>query len=809
MKKIILLIFLCIGGMRSYGQCSLASSTGAYDLCDGGPITSLTLTATGTCGAGTEVWTVINSGVATLASGGPGAQVVTYNGTIDTTSVIYWKGGVRRATALITVRPVPTVSITGASSVCFSGTPTVTLTGAPVGGSWSASNSNAFVTAGVVTGNLPGSVTITYDYTDGFGCDGSDTHPMTVDPTPNAGTLTGTFHTWPTLITTLTHTGQTGGNWGTSAAGVATVASTSATTADVTGVSAGVANITYSVTNTCGNNYTYKQVTVYPFPTMPSPSTIIDDPNNNTGRTIAGFNTAMIRCTPASGGGTAGHDYVYAFAHWDGGGSNAGEVIVVDNTNYPSGSGNGYASASLSGVPINTPDVVIVNDIAANPDVYRVAVAYPTASGVVVDIWYYDVTNNNTLNTTPDFTQSNSSYSPSVVHIDAIADYANPQNGLPNCQHAVLVWDNGSGTTILAETNLRSTGSVITGTPVSIGHGDNPDVAGIMRDVSGTHRVALIASTSTGPVVPYYKLYYAEYDLTAGAVARTASLDSALYPFEPRIDANDNENNNDTNAGKSYFKIAARVYNGFNYEINTYDNLLYYPTQALNYWTSSNVVAFGGSYGTPPYDHYSPSVAMVGPNSGGSDPDGTAFMVTHMTDDGAGTPKEAVFAEIIPYTTPNILMGGTYYWVSDDPAIDATADHLSASAPACNKVDGAAIVAWYDNNGSIDDIKCKISTCCYGFKPGEQDPGIKSIPLTKGWRLYPNPATAELVITNIDSKGGSYTITDVLGRTMLQGSFNGSSTTAHVSGLAPGTYVLKVYGVNGESVVKKFMKSSN
>ncbi len=284
-------------------------------------------------------------------------------------------------------------------------------------------------------------------------------------------------------------------------------------------------------------------------------------------------------------------------------------------------------------------------------------------------------------------------------------------------------------------------------------------------------------------------------------------VDSSTYPFEPRIDANDNENNNDTTSPTtSYFKIAAQVYNGFNYEINTYDNLLHYPSMALNYWTSSNVVAFptGSGYAAPPYDHFSPSAAMVGPNSGGSDPDGTAYMVTHMTDDLTG--NEAMLAEIIPYTNPTALMGGGYYWVSDDPAITTTADHLSASAPTCNKVDGAAIVAWYDNNGSIDDIKCRISGCCYAFKQDGQEPEIKSIPLTKGWRVYPNPAAGELTISSAGAKGGSYAITDVLGRTLLQGIISGSSAKANVSSLASGMYVVVIRGTNGENTVKKFVK---
>ena len=224
--------------------------TGGSVVCTG---STLTLADAVTGG----VWSVSN-GRATVSSSG---LVTGISAGLDTISYAVTNTcGTATATKAITVVNTPNAgTITGAATVCVGDT--ATLTDAASGGVWSATNGRATVSStGVVTGVSSGLDTIRYIVTTGCGAD-TATHIMTVNPLPNAGVITGASSVCVSSSILLSNT-ITGGAW-TASNSNATVSGSGL----VTGVTAGIDTITYTVTNTCGTDVAIKAITVNPTPT--------------------------------------------------------------------------------------------------------------------------------------------------------------------------------------------------------------------------------------------------------------------------------------------------------------------------------------------------------------------------------------------------------------------------------------------------------------------------------------------------------------------------------------------------------------
>ena len=99
------------------------------------------------------------------------------------------------------VNPTPDAgSISGASAVCVGAN--ITLTDAASGGVWSASNANATVSGGVVTGVSAGIDTIIYSVTTACGT-ATATKTISVNPLPVAGSITGPSSVCATATITL------------------------------------------------------------------------------------------------------------------------------------------------------------------------------------------------------------------------------------------------------------------------------------------------------------------------------------------------------------------------------------------------------------------------------------------------------------------------------------------------------------------------------------------------------------------------------------------------------------------------------
>ena len=165
----------------------------------------------------------------------------------------------------VTVLPTPTVAaIAGANQVCVGST--LNLTNATVGGVWSSSDvSLATVTStGSINALAAGTVTINYAVTNSSGCTTTSSLVLNVNDLPNVLPITGVNNLC--LGTQVGYAnGVVGGTWSSSNVGIADVAANGV----ITGVSAGTATISYTITNAAGCSSTVtKVVTVNALPTV-------------------------------------------------------------------------------------------------------------------------------------------------------------------------------------------------------------------------------------------------------------------------------------------------------------------------------------------------------------------------------------------------------------------------------------------------------------------------------------------------------------------------------------------------------------
>ena len=236
--------------------------TGVNNVCAGSN-TTLSNTATGGSWSSTTTNATVAGGIVTGITAGN--TIISYTATNMC--------GTATDTMQVTVNALPYAgTITGVSSVCPAAT--TTLTNATTGGSWASSNANATVSAGVVTGVTAGSAIVSYSVTNVCGT-ATDTMLVTINPMPNAGTITGTNNVCTGSNTTLSNT-ATGGTWSSSSAN-ATV-----TGGVVAGITAGSAIISYTATNICGAMSDTMLVTINPFPdagTITGPTSVCTGSN--------------------------------------------------------------------------------------------------------------------------------------------------------------------------------------------------------------------------------------------------------------------------------------------------------------------------------------------------------------------------------------------------------------------------------------------------------------------------------------------------------------------------------------------------
>ncbi len=209
--------------------------TGTGTVC-AGDATTLSDAATG------GTWSSSNIGIATVSSSG-----VVSGASLGTATISYSvSNGCGTAVVIlpITVNPLPVAGvITGAAAVCAGST--IALGDAVTGGVWSSANTLATVSSGIVSGALPGADTILYAVTNSCGT-ATATQTITINPLPDAGTITGASNVCKDSAITLADI-SFGGTW--------TASNTKVTVSAggmVTGISAGTDTVVYTVTNICG-----------------------------------------------------------------------------------------------------------------------------------------------------------------------------------------------------------------------------------------------------------------------------------------------------------------------------------------------------------------------------------------------------------------------------------------------------------------------------------------------------------------------------------------------------------------------------
>ncbi|PQJ12137.1 hypothetical protein CJD36_010145 [Flavipsychrobacter stenotrophus] len=222
------------------------SIIGAATVCAGATTTLSNIVTGGVWSSSSADATVSGGVVSGVAAGSATISYSVINGC-----------GVAVATMPVTINLLPDAgSITGTATVCAGAT--TTLSNTITGGTWSSSSTSATVTGGLVSGLTAGAVTISYTVTNSCGT-ATDTMMVTVNPLPNAGTITGAALVCAAGTTTLSST-VSGGVWSTG--------SSSATVSGgvVSGISAGTALISYGVTNGCGTATDTILVTVATIP---------------------------------------------------------------------------------------------------------------------------------------------------------------------------------------------------------------------------------------------------------------------------------------------------------------------------------------------------------------------------------------------------------------------------------------------------------------------------------------------------------------------------------------------------------------
>ncbi len=263
--------------------------TGASSVCQGAQVTLADGTPGGT-------WSSSDNTVASINASGIVTGITA--GTADISYTVTSACGTAVATYPVTVNPLPATpaAITGASSVCLSAN--TTLSDVTTGGTW-ASSTPAVATingaTGVVYGVSAGTTTITYTVTNGCGS-AYVTYPVTVNPFPVVGTISGPATVCTGAVISLSDT-TAGGTWSSSAIAVATVDGLGT----VTGVSGGSATILYAVTNACGTTTVTYPVTVNTPPVLAAitgTTTIVLGTsatlsNSTSGGTWASANTAI------------------------------------------------------------------------------------------------------------------------------------------------------------------------------------------------------------------------------------------------------------------------------------------------------------------------------------------------------------------------------------------------------------------------------------------------------------------------------------------------------------------------------------
>ncbi len=205
-------------------------------------------------------WSLTNPSA--LITGGGSSYVTITAITTGIDTIVYTNTnscGTATVTQVVTLNPAPsTGTISGPSSLCYTGT--ITLTSTVSGGYWITSNTNAYIDgySGLLTGVTPGTDSVIYTVSTGGACTASTAILVTIDSIADPGAITGSGSVCISTPITLTES-VTGGTW--------SATNTNATVSSaglVTGITPGIDTIIYSVTNACGTAIAAQAIMIDP-----------------------------------------------------------------------------------------------------------------------------------------------------------------------------------------------------------------------------------------------------------------------------------------------------------------------------------------------------------------------------------------------------------------------------------------------------------------------------------------------------------------------------------------------------------------
>ena len=218
--------------------------TDVTSLCQGNSLTANDATPGGDWSSSASPIAMVIPSTGLVIGVSAGSAIITY--TLASTTGCYITTSVE-----VIALPVP---ITGPTSVCMGST--ISLVEGSAGGTWASSDTSVArigLVNGVITPVSTGTISI--NYTNGCGTDVGYT--VTVNPLPRS--IYGNRYACVGYTTTL-YDSTAGGNWSSFATGVATI---DPSTGVVTGVSAGLDRITYTLPTGC---YTTGTISITPVP---------------------------------------------------------------------------------------------------------------------------------------------------------------------------------------------------------------------------------------------------------------------------------------------------------------------------------------------------------------------------------------------------------------------------------------------------------------------------------------------------------------------------------------------------------------
>ena len=716
-------------------------------------------------GGGT--WSSSNTSVATVTGGG----VVTGAG-IGTSTVTYMLSTGCYTTTVVTVSPLP-APIMGPNLVCVGNT--IVLTNATPGGTWSSSNpaiATVGSSTGVVTGISVGGVTITYTMPNG--CAVTYYVKVVPTPTPIIGGSTGALCVGSSY--TLSNA-TPGGTWTSNNISIAIVGSSSGV---VTGVSPGIATITYTLSTGCYVTYT---LTILPLPgpitgtlsVCVGSSTLLS--NSVSGGTWTSSNTGI-----ATVGSTSGLVF----------GNNPG----ISNITYTLPSGC-YVVATVTVNPI--PTITGPSNVCVGSTV--IWVGTPTGG-----TWTSGNTSIATMGST-------SGVITGVAPGGAVMTYTSPAGCVTVKGIKVLAAPGPiMGNTLIC---VGSTSLLSNASPGGTWSSSNPSVAtvtvgtGLVSGISpGTSTI-----TYTGPTGCYATITVTVTPLPAPISGPTSICGgSTALLSDPTPGGTWSSSNTTVATVGSSSGIVTGLTTGFT--IITYMMPSgCFVTMAIKVTappaaiTGVNTICVGMTTtlanATPGgvWTTSNPSVATVTGTGVVTGVSAGVVNITYTIPPGC----YAVYTVTVnpvpaPITGPNVVCATLTIQLTD-----ATPGGVwSSSNTTLATVSGTGVVTGVNSGGVT--ITYTLTTGCYAVYFIKVAPPctveVATVAHEHNVEVYPNPAYNELIIKADAAVYNRFTITDALGREVMHNAITNSQTTVNVKQLAPGMYYISLRGEKDMQVVK-------